>query len=102
MNPFKFVGWAGIAVAIVAAFVDFEYSAAILVVLGIVAGVGIAVEDSVRVIVTALFLAALSGVLMNIPGVGEPLTKIYSGLGTFAAGAGLLLFTRNMWNRYKP
>jgi hypothetical protein len=81
---------------------DFEYAAAILVVLGLVAGVGIAVEDSVRVIVSALMLAGLSGALMSIPGVGEPLTKIYSALGTFATGAALMLFTRNMWNRYKP
>ena len=102
MNPFKLVGWAGIAVAIISAFVDFEYSAAILVVLGIVAAVGIAVEDSVRVIVTALMLAGLSGVLMSIPGVGEPLAKIYSAFGTFTAGAALMVFTRNLWNRYKP
>ena len=101
MNPFKLVGWAGIAVAVISAFVEFEYSTTILVVLGLVAGVGIAVEDSVRVIVTAMFLATTT-VLMTIPGVGEPLAKIYSALGMFAAGAALMLFTRNMWNRYKP
>lgn len=102
MNPFKLFGWAGIAVAVVAAFVDFQYAAALLVVLGIVAALGIAVEDSVRVMVSALMLASLSGVLMNIPAVGEPLTKIFGNLGTFAAGASIMLFSRNAWNRYKP
>ena len=102
MNPFKLIGWAGLAVAIVSAFVDFQYAAAILVVLGIAAAFGIAVEDSVRVLVTALVLASLSGVLMNIPAVGEPLTKIFGGFGTFAAGASLTRISRNVWNRYKP
>lgn len=102
MNPFKLLGWAGILVAVVSAFVDFQYAAAILVVLGLGAALGIAVEDSVRVMVSALMLASLSGVLMSIPGVGEPLTKIFSALGTFAAGASIMMFSRNVWNRYKP
>lgn len=102
MNPFKLMGWAGIAVAVVSAFVDFQYAAAILVVLGLAAAIGIAVEDSVRVMVSALMLASLSAVLTNIPGVGEPLTKIFGALGTFAAGASIMVFSRNMWNRYKP
>ena len=102
MNPYKLLGWAGIAVAVISAFVDFQYAAALLVVLGIGAGLGIAVEDSVRVIVSAIMLASLSGVLMNIPAVGEPLAKIFGALGTFTAGAALLIFSRNAWNRFKP
>lgn len=102
MNPFKLIGWAGIAVAVIAAFVDFQYAAAILVVLGIVGALGIAVEDSVRVMVSAVMLSMLAGVLMSIPAVGEPLTKIFGNLGTFAAGASIMVFSRNMWNRYKP
>ena len=57
MNPFKLIGWAGIAVAVVGAFVEIPYAALILVLLGLVVGVSIATEDSARVIVTALALA---------------------------------------------
>lgn len=102
MNPFKLIGWAALAIAIVGAFMEIPYAALILVLLGLVAGVAMATEDSVRVIVTALALASLSGVFMNIPELGMYLTKIFSAAGTFAAGAALMLITRNVWNRYKP
>ena len=102
MNPFKLIGWAALAISIVGAFVEIPYAALILVLLGLVAGFAMATEDSVRVIVTALALASLSGVFMNIPEVGMYLTKIFSAAGTFAAGAALMMITRNVWNRYKP
>lgn len=102
MNPFKLIGWAALAISIVGAFVEIPYAALILVLLGLVAGFAIATEDSVRVIVTALALAGLSGVFMNIPEVGTYLTKIFSAAGIFAAGAALTMITRNVWNRYKP
>jgi hypothetical protein len=102
VNPFKLVGWAALAIAIVGAFVEIPYAALILVLLGLVAGFAIATEDSVRVIVTALALAGLSGVFMNIPEVGKYLTMIFSAAGTFAAGAAMMLIARNVWNRYKP
>jgi hypothetical protein len=54
------------------------------------------------VLVSALVLTSLSGVLMNIPSVGEYLAKILSSAGTFASGAALMIITRNIWNRYKP
>lgn len=102
MNPFKLIGWAALAIAIVGAFIEIPYAALILVLLGLVAGFAMATEDSVRVIVTALALAGLSGVFMNIPEVGTYLTQIFSAAGTFAAGAALMMITRNVWNRYKP
>lgn len=102
MNPFKLIGWAAIAIAVVSAFTTFEYMGAILVVLGLVAGFAIAGEDHVRVLVSALVLTGLSGVLMNIPSVGEYLAKILGSAGTFATGAALMIITRNIWNRYKP
>jgi len=102
VNPFKLIGWAALAISIVGAFIEIPYAALILVLLGLVAGVAMATEDSVRVIVTALALAGLSGVFMNIPEVGMYLTKIFSAAGTFAAGAALMMITRNVWNRYKP
>ena len=102
MNPFKLIGWAALAIAIVGAFIEIPYAALILVLLGLVAGFAMATEDSVRVIVTALALASLSGVFMNIPELGMYLTKIFSAAGIFAAGAALMMITRNVWNRYKP
>jgi hypothetical protein len=102
VNPFKLIGWAAIAIAVLGAFVEIPYAGAILVVLGLVAGVVIAAEDHVRVLVSALVLATLSGVLGNIPEVGIYLAKILGAAGTFAAGAALTIISRNIWNRYKP
>lgn len=102
MNPFKLIGWAAIAICVIGAFVEVPYVGAILVVLGLVAGVSIAAEDHVRVLVSALVLGALSGVLGNIPEAGEYLAKIFGAAGTFAAGAALTIISLNIWNRYKP
>ncbi len=86
----------------VGAFVDIPHAGLLLVVLGLIGGYAVAAEDHVRVLVTALVLTSLSGVLMNIPGVGEYLTSIFSSAGTFVAGAALTIITRNIWRRYKP
>lgn len=102
MNPFKIVGWVAIAIAIIGAFVDIPYAGLVLVLLGLVAGFAMAAEDHVRVLVSALVLTSLSGVLMNIPEIGTYLTSIFSAAGTFAAGAALMIITRNVWRRYKP
>ncbi len=102
MNPFKLMGWAAIAIAVVGAFVEVPYAGALLVVLGLVAGVAIAGEDHVRVLVSALVLGTLYTVLGEIPEVGIYLAKIFAAAGTFAAGAALTIISRNIWNRYKP
>ena len=102
MNPFKIVGWVGLAIAIVGAFVDIPYAGLLLVLLGLVGGVAIAAEDHVRVLVSALVLTSLSGVLMNIPEIGSYLTSIFSAAGTCAAGASIMIIARNIWRRYKP
>lgn len=102
MNPFKLIGWVAVALCVIGAFIEIPYSGLLLVLLGLVGGVAVATEDSVRVIVTALALASLSGVLLNIPEVGDYLTKIFSAGGTFVAGAALTMISRNVWNRYKP
>jgi hypothetical protein len=96
------LGLVGLVVCIIGAFVDFEYTSLILLLLGLVIGVSIAVEDSVRVIVTALALSGLAGVFMHIPQIGEYLVKIFSAAGTLAAGGAMTVMTRNMWNRFKP
>jgi hypothetical protein len=102
VNPFKIVGWVAIAIAIIGAFVEIPRAGLILVLLGLAAGYAMATEDHVRVLVSALVLTSLSGVLMNIPEIGTYLTGIFSAAGTFAAGAALMIVTRNAWRRYKP
>ncbi len=102
MNPFKIAGWVAIAIAVIGAFVDIPYSGLLLVLLGLIVGYAVAAVDHVRVLVTALVLTSLSGVLMNIPSVGEYLTSIFSALGTFVAGGALMIITRNIWRRFKP
>lgn len=102
MNPFKVIGWVAIAICLVGAFVEIPYVGLILVLLGLAAGFAMAAEDHVRVLVSALVLTGLSGVLMNIPEIGQYLTSIFSAAGTFAAGAALMIVSRNIWKRYKP
>jgi hypothetical protein len=102
VNPFKIVGWVALAIAVIGAFMEIPYAGLLLVLLGLIGGVAIAAEDHVRVLVSALVLASLSGVLMNIPEVGQYLTAIFSAAGTFAAGAALTIISRNIWKRYKP
>ena len=102
MNPFKIVGWVGLAIAIVGAFVEIPYAGLLLVLLGLVGGVAIAAEDHVRVLVSALVLTSLSGVLTHIPEIGGYLTGIFGYLGVFAAGASIMIISRNIWRRYKP
>lgn len=102
MNPFKLIGWAAIAIAVLGAFMEVPYGSTLLVVLGLIAGCKIAGEDHVRVLVSALVLTSLSGALMNIPGVGEYLAKILGAAGTFASGAALTIISCNIWKRYKP
>ena len=102
VNPFKIVGWAAIAIAVLGAFIEIPYAGMLLVLLGVVAGYAMAAEDHVRVLVSALVLTSLSGVLMNIPELGQYLTSIFSAAGTFAAGAALMIVACNVWKRYKP
>lgn len=102
MNPYKVIGWVAVAIAVVGAFVEIPYAGLILVLLGLAAGVAMAAEDHVRVLVSALVLYSLSDVLTNIPEIGGYLTKIFSAAGVFAAGAALTIISRNIWKRYKP
>src|SRR5262245_5837212 len=102
VNPFKVIGWLGMAIAVIGAFVEFQYQGLLLVLLGLIGGYAIAAEDHVRVLVSALVLSQLAGVLMNIPEIGHYLTAIFSGAGLFAAGASITIITRNIWRRYKP
>jgi len=102
VNPFKIVGWVALAIAVIGAFVDIPYDGTLLVLLGLAGGFAIAAEDHVRVLVSALVLTALSSVLMELPEIGTYLAEIFRAVGVFAAGAALMIISRNIWRRYKP
>jgi hypothetical protein len=76
-----------IALAVVSAFVTIPYAAALIIVLGAVAGIIAAPEDRTRLflITIVLFLGAKS--LTAIPVAGADLAAIFAalGLGTFGA-----------------
>jgi hypothetical protein len=98
----KIVGLAGMALAVVGAFVAIPNLAAILVVLGLVVGFAIDAPDHVRVIVSAVALAALSATLTSIPAVGDMLANIVSNIGVVTAGAAIMIILRNVYARFKP
>jgi hypothetical protein len=101
MSPFKIVGWIGLAIAIVGAFVNVPYGATVLVVLGLLGGLWIN-DEHVRVIVSALALSALSGVLNNIPTIGSYLANIVGSFGLLVAGSAIMIVMRNAYARFKP
>jgi hypothetical protein len=86
-----------VVVAIAAAFVVIPYVAAILLVLGAVAGLGVAREDRTRLYVVTLLLVAASKFLEGIPGeLGTYLSAIFTGLGTAYVGASIVALTHSL------
>jgi hypothetical protein len=95
----KIIGLVGIAVAIVAAFVNIPYVALILLVAGLVVGFTIVREDHVRVIVTALALSAFSHSFDAVPGLGGYLSSIVANVAALVVGAALMIMLRNVYAR---
>ncbi|MEM7431580.1 MAG: hypothetical protein AAF351_06535 [Pseudomonadota bacterium] len=88
MGVDKIVKLVGVIVAIVAAFVSFDYSGAVVAILGIAGGWFIAKEERSRFLIAAVALGVAHGGLNAIPGVGEHITTALGGLsGLFMAGA---------------
>jgi hypothetical protein len=86
-----------VVVAIAAAFVTIPYVAAILLVLGGVAGVGVAKEDRTRLYLVALLLVGGSKLLEGIPSVaGTYLAAIFGSLGTAYVGASVVALTLSL------
>lgn len=88
----------GILLAIAAAFVAIPNLnvAAALVVLGIIAGLGIAEEDGMRVMLAILVLPVIGMALANIPQIGEQLGAVASNLGLTVAGSGATMVVRRI------
>ena len=98
MSPLKIATWLALAISVIAAFVMIPYAALVLVVLGLAAGSQWSRDDSVRVIVTAMFLVGVTA-LDAVPQVGTQLGAILGNLGQVAAGASIALIARNIWAR---
>jgi len=98
MSPLKIATWLAVAISVIAAFVTIPYAALVLVVLGLAAGSQWSRDDSVRVIVTAMFLVGVTA-LDAVPQVGTQLGAILGNVGQVAAGASIALIARNIWAR---
>ena len=98
MSLLKIGTWLALALAVIAAFVMIPYAALMLVVLGLAAGSQWSRDDSVRVIVTAMFLVGVTA-LDAVPQIGTQLGAILGNVGQVAAGASIALIARNIWAR---
>jgi hypothetical protein len=101
MNIQKIVGWIAVALAVVGAFVNIPYVAAVLLIAGLVVGYTIN-DEQVRVLVSALVLNGLAHAFDAIPGVGSYLSSIIASIGVFAVGAALIIVLRNLAKRLMP
>ncbi|HEY5568694.1 MAG TPA: hypothetical protein VIM81_15820 [Gammaproteobacteria bacterium] len=70
MTVQKIAALIGLVLALIAAFVTIPYASLLLAVLGLIVGWTIARDDHVRVLVSALVLAALAATFGEIPEVG--------------------------------
>jgi quinol-cytochrome oxidoreductase complex cytochrome b subunit len=102
MNPSKIVGWIGLAVAIVGAFVAIPYAALILLLAGLYAGTSVSGEQTVGTVIGAVALTTMSGNFDAIPAIGSYLHAIAGSIGAVAAGASLSSVLMGVWNRAKP
>jgi hypothetical protein len=99
MNIYKIVGILGLLIAIVAAFMKVPYAMELLAIAGIIVALGIAVEDSVRVIVSAIALPIIADLFNGLPSIGNYVTSILTNIGYLVGGAALLIILRNIYNR---
>jgi|ERR1700734_2025188 hypothetical protein len=99
MNIYKIVGIIGLLIAIVAAFMHVPFAMELMAIAGIIVALGIAVEDSVRVIVSAIALPMVADLFNGLPAIGNYVTSILTNLGYLIGGAALLIILRNMYNR---
>ncbi len=103
MNLHKIAGLLALLVALVGGFVSIPYAALVLLVLGLIAGWGVAPEHQVRVMVSGIVLAIPAAhVLDAVPGVGPQLSAVIAGLVAFSGSAAITIVIRNMILRFKP
>jgi hypothetical protein len=101
MNIYKIVGIIGLVIAIVAAFVTIPYAIVLMAIAGVIVALDIPVEDSVRVIVSAIAIPVVAGLFNELPAIGTHVTAILTNIGYVIGGAALLIILRNVVNRMK-
>jgi len=101
VNIYKICGIIGMLIALAAAFTHIPYAVVLMIIAGIIVGISVATEDSVRVIVTALALPVVGAGLNELPSVGPYITSILGNFGHVVGGVALLVMLRNIVNRLK-
>ena len=102
MGVDKIVKLVGVLVAVVTAFVPFQYDAALVAVLGIAGGWFIAEDDRSRFLIAAVALGVAHSGLNAIPAIGPYIGTALGGLsGLFMAGAATVIVLGTV-ERLKP
>ncbi len=102
MSTAKIIWIIGVLAAIVLAFIDTGYDAAIIAVLGLVGGFFVDKDHRLGLIVAAIFLAAGNAAWGSIPAIGSYLTAIWASYAGLLAAASLMAIARTTYDRLKP
>jgi hypothetical protein len=99
VNITKIIGYVAVALAVVAAFANIPYAAAVLVVLGIPVGLAAVADAHVRILASALVLNLLGHAFDALPAVGTYVGGIIANLGLVLAGAAVTIVLKNIYKR---
>lgn len=102
MSTAKIIWIVGALAAIVLAFIDTGYDAAIIAVLGAAGGFFVDKDHRTGLIVAAIFLVAGTAAWGSIPAIGDYLTAIWASYGSLLAAASLMAIARTTVSRLKP
>lgn len=103
MGVGKIVQLVGVLVAVIVGLgVAFDYSAAVIAVLGAVGGYFIAEDDRSRFLIGAIALYLVSGALGDIPVVGEYISGALDGLSSLFNAAAVTAIVLTTIDKVKP
>lgn len=103
MGVGKIVQLVGVLVAVIVGLgVAFDYSAAVIAVLGAVGGYFIAEDDRSRFLIGAIALYMVSGALGDIPAVGEYISGALGGLSSLFNAAAVTAIVLTTIDKIKP
>ena len=103
MGAGKIVQLVGVLVAVIVGLgVSFDYSAAVIAVLGAVGGYFIAEDDRSRFLIGAIALYMVSGALGDIPVVGEYISGALDGLSSLFNAAAVTAIVLTTIDKVKP
>lgn len=103
MGAGKIVQLVGVLVAVIVGLgVAFDYSAAVIAVLGAVGGYFIAEDDRSRFLIGAIALYMVSGALGDIPVVGEYISGALGGLSSLFNAAAVTVIVLTTIDKIKP